>query len=194
MEQRKRQTEWLPKEITGPDLYLKHCGWLFPAQTSFISLAPIAVLSTQKQVGVYRAVAYKDKHCLCLCERECVCAYQCIFQCIYWIKKRGRRAAGRTCVSKDVGNTIYLDLSCDNCEETLSELRVSSNVLTICLSVCPTASLFSPCICAFIPLRNQAMRKKLILYFKRRNHARKQWVSRELIIFDSVGTQPMNDD
>lgn len=25
--------------------------------------------------------------------------------------------------------------------------------------------------------RNQAMRKKLILYFKRRNHARKQWVS-----------------
>lgn len=26
-------------------------------------------------------------------------------------------------------------------------------------------------------LRNQAMRKKLILYFKRRNHARKQWVS-----------------
>uniref|UniRef100_A0A4W6FJN4 Nuclear receptor corepressor 2 n=1 Tax=Lates calcarifer TaxID=8187 RepID=A0A4W6FJN4_LATCA len=27
----------------------------------------------------------------------------------------------------------------------------------------------------FLPLRNQAMRKKLILYFKRRNHARKQW-------------------
>lgn len=32
----------------------------------------------------------------------------------------------------------------------------------------------------FPPLRNQAMRKKLILYFKRRNHARKQWVSPEL--------------
>lgn len=29
-----------------------------------------------------------------------------------------------------------------------------------------------------LPRRNQAMRKKLILYFKRRNHARKQWVSR----------------
>lgn len=28
--------------------------------------------------------------------------------------------------------------------------------------------------------RNQAMRKKLILYFKRRNHARKQWVSDSL--------------
>lgn len=33
---------------------------------------------------------------------------------------------------------------------------------------------------SFIALRNQAMRKKLILYFKRRNHARKQWVSRAL--------------
>lgn len=29
----------------------------------------------------------------------------------------------------------------------------------------------------FFSYRNQAMRKKLILYFKRRNHARKQWVS-----------------
>lgn len=38
----------------------------------------------------------------------------------------------------------------------------------------------------FIPLRNQAMRKKLILYFKRRNHARKQWVSRERNILDSL--------
>lgn len=50
----------------------------------------------------------------------------------------------------------------------------------------PSSPLFSPCLSFFIPLRNQAMRKKLILYFKRRNHARKQWVSRELDIFDSL--------
>lgn len=34
-----------------------------------------------------------------------------------------------------------------------------------------------PACCFSFPRRNQAMRKKLILYFKRRNHARKQWVS-----------------
>lgn len=39
-----------------------------------------------------------------------------------------------------------------------------------------TAVLTVPC--PSLPRRNQAMRKKLILYFKRRNHARKQWVSR----------------
>lgn len=33
------------------------------------------------------------------------------------------------------------------------------------------------CPLSVVPCRNQAMRKKLILYFKRRNHARKQWVS-----------------
>jgi len=38
------------------------------------------------------------------------------------------------------------------------------------------------------------MRKKLILYFKRRNHARKQWVSRELNMFDSAGALLLMDD
>lgn len=51
--------------------------------------------------------------------------------------------------------------------------------------------LLSPCLSFFNPLRNQAMRKKLILYFKRRNHARKQWVSRELYILVSLS---MKDD
>lgn len=45
--------------------------------------------------------------------------------------------------------------------------------------------IFPPCV--FLPfLRNQAMRKKLILYFKRRNHARKQWVSPEIDILAPV--------
>lgn len=39
------------------------------------------------------------------------------------------------------------------------------------------AMLTRPTCCFSFPRRNQAMRKKLILYFKRRNHARKQWVS-----------------
>lgn len=39
------------------------------------------------------------------------------------------------------------------------------------------AMLTRPAWCLSFPHRNQAMRKKLILYFKRRNHARKQWVS-----------------
>lgn len=61
----------------------------------------------------------------------------------------------------------------------------SVDVLTwsFCFSLSLSPPLFPPCLSLFIPLRNQAMRKKLILYFKRRNHARKQWVSRELSLF-----------
>lgn len=50
----------------------------------------------------------------------------------------------------------------------------------------PSSSVFSLSLSFFIPFRNQAMRKKLILYFKRRNHARKQWVSRVLHILDPL--------
>uniref|UniRef100_A0A665WK58 Nuclear receptor corepressor 2 n=1 Tax=Echeneis naucrates TaxID=173247 RepID=A0A665WK58_ECHNA len=53
---------------------------------------------------------------------------------------------------------------------TLSELSICLNMLTFV-----TIPLYCPSVPAFIHLRNQAMRKKLILYFKRRNHARKQW-------------------
>lgn len=54
------------------------------------------------------------------------------------------------------------------------ERNILGWILCIFVAVWPFSSFF-------IAFRNQAMRKKLILYFKRRNHARKQWVSRELL-------------
>lgn len=64
----------------------------------------------------------------------------------------------------------------------------TGTILFLCFLDCPHLTFFSPSSppIFLIPLRNQAMRKKLILYFKRRNHARKQWVSLECNIFDSL--------
>lgn len=72
------------------------------------------------------------------------------------------------------------------CERNMMKARAVSDNDWIPLT-CSHLILLFPSFCPlFSPLRNQAMRKKLILYFKRRNHARKQWVSIELHIFDSL--------
>lgn len=81
----------------------------------------------------------------------------------------------------------------------VSETAIRTNFacnhyVTISAPLCPPPPLTPP---FFTPLRNQAMRKKLILYFKRRNHARKQWVSRQFNILDTLpgpGQWQMTDD
>lgn len=178
------KTKGLPKEITGPDLYLKLCVWLFPALTSFISLATLAVLSAQKQDWVYRVAELKGGRCWHLCESV-------MWLLFFFLFTQYKNEALKVCLNVQLRFWKQICMSCDKFCKSLYTIWLQSiffSVLTFLLFFLSLYPLFSPSLFFFFHcLRNQAMRKKLILYFKRRNHARKQWVSRKLHLWISVG-------